>query len=353
MEDPAFFRADIKLATATLEAIDAATLRQAEDGLRPHLGASLIGRPCARALWYSFRWTTPQQHEPRILRLFLRGHREEDHLADLLRAAGIKVMQVDPTTGRQFTFDSGHFGGSMDGACVGLPDAPKTWHALEFKTHSAKSFNDLSAKGVKAAKSEHWAQMQCYMAWAGLTRALYVGVCKDDDRLHLERIDADPAEAKRLFERADFIVNTPTPPERLSDDPSWYQCKWCEHRDLCHGTAAPLPTCRSCCHSTPEPGGTWTCARQQGRVIPVAEQKAGCQAHRIIPALLSNWAEPIDANDADNWIKYRMKAGGEFVNGQPPEGYTSEELNTMEHKTMLNDELVNQLRANWGGKVVA
>lgn len=34
------FRADLKLATKTLAAIDAATLRQADDGLRPHLGAS-------------------------------------------------------------------------------------------------------------------------------------------------------------------------------------------------------------------------------------------------------------------------------------------------------------------------
>ena len=347
------FRADLKLAKSTLEAIDAATLRQADDGLRPHLGASLIGKPCARALWYSFRWSTAPKHEPRILRLFLRGHREEDHLADLLRAAGVQVMQVDPATGRQFQFGSGHFGGSMDGACVGLPEAPKTWHALEFKTHSAKSFKELTAKGVKEAKPEHWSQMQCYMAWAGLTRALYVAVCKDDDRLHLERIDAEPAEAKRLFERADFIVNTPTPPERLSDDPSYYLCKWCEHADLCHGQAAPLPTCRSCCHSTPEPGGIWTCARQQGRTLPVPEQKTGCQAHRYIPALLSNWATPVDASDADNWIKYQLKAGGEFVNGQPPEGYSSEELNAMEQKEMLNDELVKQLRADFGGRVVA
>ena len=49
------FRADLKLATATLAAIDAATLRNAEDGLRSHLGASLIGRPCSKALWYTFR----------------------------------------------------------------------------------------------------------------------------------------------------------------------------------------------------------------------------------------------------------------------------------------------------------
>ena len=31
-------------------------------------------------------------------------------------------------------------------------------------------------KGVKEAKPEHWAQMQCYMNWAGLERALYIAV---------------------------------------------------------------------------------------------------------------------------------------------------------------------------------
>ena len=32
--------------------------KAADDGLRQHLGASLIGKPCERALWYAFRWTT-------------------------------------------------------------------------------------------------------------------------------------------------------------------------------------------------------------------------------------------------------------------------------------------------------
>ena len=31
---------------------------------------------------------------------------------------------------------------------IGLKEAPKTWHVAEFKTHSAKSFRDLVAKGV-------------------------------------------------------------------------------------------------------------------------------------------------------------------------------------------------------------
>ena len=38
MMDAPIFRADIKLADKTLQAIDAATLRSAEDGLRPTWG---------------------------------------------------------------------------------------------------------------------------------------------------------------------------------------------------------------------------------------------------------------------------------------------------------------------------
>jgi len=346
-------RADLKLATATLEAIDAATLRAADDGLRPHLGASLIGRSCDRALWYAFRWCARPAHEARVLRLFARGQREEDQLTALLRAAGITVMTVDPNTGRQFAFGSGHFGGSMDGAAIGVPDAPKTWHVLEFKTGGTKSFNALAKAGVQAAKPEHWAQMQCYMAWAGLDRALYVAVCKDDDRLHLERIDADKAAARQLFDRAERIVNAPAPLDGVSDDPDYFECRWCDYATLCHGSAAPLPTCRSCSHSTPEPGGTWTCARHQGKTLSVPEQKQGCQAHRVIPVLLRNWAEPVDASEQDNWVRYQLKSGGEFVNGLPPQGFTSDELHALVDKSALADPQVRELRAEFDGRLVA
>ena len=43
--------------------------RDEEDAFRSHLGASLIGRECARELWYSFRWTTKPSFEGRMIRL--------------------------------------------------------------------------------------------------------------------------------------------------------------------------------------------------------------------------------------------------------------------------------------------
>ena len=132
---------------------------------RSHLGASMIGRPCEREAWYAFHWALYPEFEGRILRLFDRGQREEPVFIRDLRQAGITVHAVDPETGKQFQFSDfgGHVGGSMDGAALGLPEAPKTWHVLEFKTHSSKSFEATVRDGVQKAHPEHYAQMQMYM----------------------------------------------------------------------------------------------------------------------------------------------------------------------------------------------
>ena len=156
----------------TREAIFAAYEADADDGFRAHLGASLIGRECERALWYGFRWTTRLRHPGRMLRLFETGQREEARLVANLRRIGATVLEVDPETGRQFQVAAhgGHFGGSIDGLALGLPEAPKTWHVLEFKTHSRKSFTALAAKGVEESKPQHFAQMQVYLYLGGLSR---------------------------------------------------------------------------------------------------------------------------------------------------------------------------------------
>lgn len=347
------YRTDIKLATKTLEAIDVALTNSAEDGFREHMGASIIGRKCNREIWYSFRWATYVQHDPRILRLFQRGQDEEDRITKLLRLAGIKVLTVDSTTGQQFRFKDGHFGGSMDGACIGVPDAPKTWHALEDKTHGLKSFNKLEAEGVKKSKPEHYAQVQVYMQKMQLTRALYVAVCKDDDRLHLERIDFDPEFAQSMIDKAHWIINLPTPPDGISTDPSWYECKFCDHQATCHGSRAPVPTCRSCTHSTPETDGTWTCGRMQDATLSAIEQKEACSEHRYIPILLKNWAEPVDASEEKNWVSYKLKTSGfEFKNADPQDGFTSQELYALKEKSMLECKDLMDLRKQFDGRVV-
>ena len=80
-----------------------------------------------------------------MLRLFETGRLEEERLVRNLRRIGVTVLDVDPETGRQWHVQAhgGHFGGSLDGVGLGILEAPRTWHVLEFKTHNAKSFAEL------------------------------------------------------------------------------------------------------------------------------------------------------------------------------------------------------------------
>ena len=137
--------------TPTLTAIYASYEARQGDGFRDHLGASIIGKSCARALWYDFRWVTPSRHSGRLLRLFETGQLEEDRMVRNLRATGATVLEVDPDTGRQFRVEAhgGHFGGSLDGVALGLLEAPKTWHVLEFKTHSARIPTRCISNGLR------------------------------------------------------------------------------------------------------------------------------------------------------------------------------------------------------------
>ena len=293
------------IASPTRDAIFAAYEAQSGSGFRPHLGASLIGKDCERALWFDFRWTTRRQHPGRLLRLFETGQLEEARLVRNLRSTGATVLEVDPETGRQIRVEAhgGHFGGSLDGIALGLLEAPKTWHVLEFKTHSAKSFKELVAKGVRESKPQHFAQMQIYLHLTGLTRAMYLAVCKDTDELHVERIEHDPLVAQGLLDKAQRVIQASLPPDRISNDPAWYLCRWCEHAQVCHGQTAAEINCRTCLHSAPVEGG-WHCTAHQ-RPISESEQRTACAQHLYLPALVPG--EQVDAGEG--WVEYLFGEG--------------------------------------------
>jgi hypothetical protein len=328
-------------------------------GHRAHLGASVIGHACERYLWLHFRWAGRERFDGRMLRLFEAGHQFEPRAVAELRAIGVQVHEVDET-GQQYRVSAhgGHFGGSLDGAVRGLPEAPRTWHVVEFKTHGDKSFAELTAKGVRASKPMHWAQMQVYMGLTGMQRALYLAENKNTSALYQERIEFDPAEFAKLSERAARIIAAAEPPPRINDDPAWYVCKMCTFHGMCHGTEAPEVNCRTCAHSTPRTdthGGMWSCEHNG---IPIGDQKQreGCAGHRYIPLLLERIGtkgavstEP-DGNAA---VQYIGPDGMPFVNGAPP-AFSSREIAAAKHKAMLGDPQVRQIKTAWpAAEVVA
>jgi len=267
----------LKPAGDTLAAV-AATYRGGE-WRRDHLGASTIGRACARSVWLAWRWTVKPDHSARLLRLFQRGHREEAVIVAELRRAGLEVWDADPETGRQwaFTDETGHFSGSADGVALGVLEAPREPHLLEFKTHSDKSFADLVKRGVRASKPEHFAQMQVYMRFLDLKRALYIAVNKNDDQIWAERIDFDVDIAARLVERAQSLVRSPAPPPRLPAGSP--ECRFCDFSGVCHDGRPIERSCRTCSMSAPAKGGGWWCGRHD-RALDPQDQRTGCDDYQ-------------------------------------------------------------------------
>ena len=350
---------DLFVETSTVAKLYRAIEDRSDDSPRSHLGASVIGRPCARELWYSFRWSEESDFTGRLLRLFRRGHNEEGPLVEDLRNAGVTVLDADPRTGKQFNFSvlGGHVGGSMDGAGQGFVESDK-WHLLEFKTANDKSFKQIAKQGVEKAKPEHFAQMQLYMHWSGnnketrLERAMYIVVNKNDDSIYMERLKYDSSVARNYEERAKSVVDSPEPLERISNDPSWYQCKFCPAANICHQKKLPVVSCRTCVHATPEMDGEgrWSCSKLS-KDLTVEEQRAGCDEHVYIPALVTT-AEYAGGNEAENYAEYKLPDGRIFRNGGTDKNsYRSAELRNLD-VSLIGDDTVATLREEFGARVV-
>ena len=316
---------------------------------RPHLGASRLGHPCDRWLWLSFRWAVQPQFPGRILRLFRRGHREEETVVADLRAVG---MDIRSTGAKQSKIDLGcHVSGSLDGIIErGVPEAPNKLHILEIKTHSKKSFDDLEKNGVEKSKPMHFVQMQVYMAGSKIDRALYVSICKDDDRIYTERVRYDKETAQKYIDRGRRLALDERLPPPISTDPSWYQCAYCDARDFCHVTKTTKEVnCRTCAHVTPLKDSTWRCERHNADGIPVEYQRTGCECHVLHPDLV-----PWQVQEGrDQWTAVYLIDGKAVANGEPDATvFASSEILANPKMCSLGDEYAEKLRETFDARIV-
>lgn len=319
---------------------------------RAYLGASIIGHPCERYLWFLFRGACKENMPGRIFRLLDHGDREEERIVADLRAAGCTVHDFDPNTGEQFEVNAldGHFSGHMDACLCGLLGSEKTWHVGEFKTCNDKWFNKLLADGVQKVYPKHYAQIQAYMHHTGMKRALYVAVNKNTDEIWAERVYYDKVFCEAMMEKAKRIIFSNDLPSRLSERPDWWECSFCSAKHLCHGTGDVLPVpainCRQCCHATPVSDGNarWECSKR-GCSLSMEDQERACDKHLLIPHLLTGYdveGYGKDEETGDDFIVYKDDEGREFTNGTHHPGivcYSSGELRALSRSALSSDFL--------------
>ena len=251
-----------------------------QDPLRCHMGVSILGHACDLYKWLTFRWAFHETPPGRIIRLFRRGKLEEAQVTRDLEAVGCVFRQ---TNGEQDRVDFGrHVSGSVDGVIEsGVPNAEKSPHLFECKTHNRTSFNILEKDGVKESKPQHYAHCQVYLLGLKIDRALYAAVCKDDDRLYFERIHLDREYAKMLVANGQQIALSDKMPDKLSKNQSWYECKMCSYHSLCHKKTAIINrNCRTCAQSVPGYDGHWYCARSK-ILLNEGEQHYACNDYEL------------------------------------------------------------------------
>lgn len=312
----------------TLRALDRAVAAKGNDEVaRPRLGASGVGHPCERRTWYQFRWAADRNIEPRGVRAIRSGHRGEAEMTEdlaLLEPLGIQLW-TKGEDGKQIGFtDLGdHFGGSIDGVILGLLQAPQTPHVWENKvcnqekTDKLKKLKlDLGEKdALKAWDATYYAQAQLYMHYLQLDRH-YLTVCTPGLREVISvRTEYDMTDAIRFQVKAARIIFTNHVPAKISEDPAWFECGYCDFWNVCHGGDFAQVNCRTCTHSTARQereGSGWHCARHDNERT-VDEQREGCTAHLYHPELVPGVL--VEVADDETAVTYALHNGETWVDG--------------------------------------
>ncbi len=213
--------------------INEAIANQPPDELRRYIGASSIGRPCSREIWYAFSGVVGTQHPAQLKKTFDVGSQLEKLIVGYVRLAGFMV--AEPVHENDFLFvqdaDVPIFQGHLDGILLMPNETPVI---LEIKTARNSSFQKFQKHGLKLWSDAYWAQIQSYMGMSVYKRAVLLAMNKDTSELHHEWVDFDPLFYNGLKMKALAISTIDEPPERINRNASYYLCQNCQYKGVCH-----------------------------------------------------------------------------------------------------------------------
>lgn len=257
---------------------------------RGYLGFSSIGHKCARALFYGFRFASRKKITPRMARIFERGDIEESRVIRDLKSIGIEVFRRDGDQKIELTGEigekqetllgfAGHAKGHPDGRMLGVIEAPKTEHLLEIKTMNDSRFKNFQKNGVQVSDPIYYSQMQRLMKAMGLKRGMIIATNKNTEEREYERVYYDKDHAELLCRKEESIIVTNQPPADKFSRAS-FECKFCDHKAVCHDSEPPVKTCRSCEYVDLAFEGKWLCSFYDDKELSLDDQIKACRNYR-------------------------------------------------------------------------
>ena len=206
--------------------------KRANDPHRRYIGASSIGQPCARAIWYGYHGAPSTDFSPTIRATFDVGKKLEELMLDYVELAGLEIVRPHVLNHWLFCGDKEVpvFQGHAD-ALLAMPDGSKA--ILEIKTAKNSRFQGFKKNGLKEWAPGYYSQLQAYMGMRGLQKSVLLAINKDTSELHHEWIEFDSYHYNELRAKAHMISTADEPPDRINKSPLYHVCARCNYKDTC------------------------------------------------------------------------------------------------------------------------
>jgi CRISPR/Cas system-associated exonuclease Cas4 (RecB family) len=203
---------------------------------RNYIGASILGHDCDRRIWFELQDNiNPKRYlDPfafgRQQITFERGHKEEEIFIAKLRNAGYEITNQQES----FSDFEGKFKGHCDGIIYDKNNVP---YILEIKTMKERYFRQVLKYGLKKSYYSYISQIQLYMHYFKIDRALIICINKNNDNeIHNIVIEYEPLIAEGLISKLKRILSyeAQMPPKIDEGVKPFSTCYNCSYRFFCH-----------------------------------------------------------------------------------------------------------------------
>jgi len=269
---------------------------------RHYLGASGVGNPCQRAVWYQYRWAVDRDMTAKSVFAIEDGHAQEAVMRQRMSVAGF-IFSSDP---QKLAVKYGMLAGNLDGWIEAGPEVkglsyPCVW---EHKSTNEKKYKELEKKkSLKEWDQTYFGQAQIYMYLSGASQHFLSCSLPGGRDFQFLITDLDASFAKKLIDETIEKVVNDEPPVRNES----FACNWCDFAPICleAQTDKLAINCRTCMFVNN--GEQTDCAKKDIRLDKETERK-GCNHHLFNFHLVKD--EQVDALEAEDGsglvaIKYK------------------------------------------------
>jgi CRISPR/Cas system-associated exonuclease Cas4 (RecB family) len=176
---------------------------------------------CPRAVFLKFKNAPKEPIDARLMRIFEHGeliHRNIFNILYRLKigcTTEIRIPEQEIVSGRADAI-----------LCMNNEN-----YVLDIK-----SINSMLFRKLENPKEENVFQIQLYMHFFGIKKAILLYVDKDQQNLKEFFVDYDEALCKDLMDKFYNLkekIEQDVVPERLQDYPKNWQCMYCQYKDIC------------------------------------------------------------------------------------------------------------------------